>query len=233
MAELDVWLPTFRRGGMSLDRVGGLPIGLPDERWPHCGLCERPLAFIGQLTHDDERLDLGREGRVLYAFLCKNIESPECGYSAGVPGNEDGAHAIVLVDSPGAKQAEAPAGLDALAEDLVVSAWRKETETAADDLVDFLLYGAHAERPAPPIGWLSKSHHWGGMKIGGVPAWIQDPVHNDTRPDSKHYRCVAQWADVERVGKKQVWTTLEAGRLFLLAHDGDEGPEHELYYLAR
>ncbi len=232
MAELVTWLPTFRRGGMSLDRVGGLPVGLPDDDWPHCALCNEPMAFIGQWKHAGERIDLGAEERVLYAFLCKNFDSPDCGFSAGVPGNADGAHAIVVVDSPGAKKTEPPPGLDAPAEPLIVAEWTKTVEVADDTLVDFLLYGAHEERPAPPAGWL-KGSHAGGTKIGGVPAWIQDPVHNDTREDSRHYRYVAQWSDAETVGKKRVWTSLEVGRLFLLAHDGASGPEHELYYLAR
>src|SRR5262249_28878341 len=51
---------------------GGLPVGLPEEKWPVCSECETPLSFLFQMQHHPERLPLGKEGRILYLFQCEN-----------------------------------------------------------------------------------------------------------------------------------------------------------------
>jgi hypothetical protein len=67
------WEPTLRldshRRGKA-DKLGGRPWGLPESRWPTCTKCGWELALIAQLEHHDDRLDLGRAGRVLFVFQC-------------------------------------------------------------------------------------------------------------------------------------------------------------------
>ncbi|WP_028776474.1 hypothetical protein [Shimazuella kribbensis] len=53
-------------------KFGGLPEGLPAEKWPVCKECEVPMSFLFQMKHHPERLPLGKEGRVLYVFQCEN-----------------------------------------------------------------------------------------------------------------------------------------------------------------
>lgn len=54
------------------EKLGGLPYGLPIEKWPICGECNIPLALLAEFVHHDERLNLGREGRVIFVFQCNN-----------------------------------------------------------------------------------------------------------------------------------------------------------------
>jgi len=234
MVAISTWVPTFAKRGIGLDRVSGLPWGLRKGAWPSCGVCSVPLAFIGQLAHAPGRIDLGREGRLLYAFLCKNLDTMlECGLSAGVPGNTDRAHAIVTVDDAEPTESEPPDGLLDHAPALVVTEWSMRQEDVPDAALEPLLYGLNQQRSDWPEVW--KTHEippLRGTKIGGIPAWVQDPIMNDMLPDPHHFRYVAQWSDQERVGKSKAWTTLEVGRLFLLAH-GDDGLDFELYHMAR
>jgi hypothetical protein len=57
------------------DKLGGLPFGLPGNKWPSCGVCGRPQVFIAQFRAS-ERLRLGREGRVMFLFQCP--DGPLC-----------------------------------------------------------------------------------------------------------------------------------------------------------
>lgn len=52
-------------------RFGGLPIGLAANKWPRCKECGVKMTFLFQMKHHLERLNLGREGRVLYLFQCE------------------------------------------------------------------------------------------------------------------------------------------------------------------
>lgn len=54
------------------DKFGGLPWGLPASRWPACAGCGKPQTMLAQLQHHEERLDLGRQGRVLFIFQCNH-----------------------------------------------------------------------------------------------------------------------------------------------------------------
>lgn len=57
------------------DKFGGLPWGFPREKWPSCAICGQPMNHICQLNHHKDRLDLGKEGRVLFSFQCDNSAS--------------------------------------------------------------------------------------------------------------------------------------------------------------
>jgi hypothetical protein len=52
------------------DKFGGLPWGLPADRWPVCATCGQPLSLLAQLRHHAERLNLGRDCRILHVFQC-------------------------------------------------------------------------------------------------------------------------------------------------------------------
>lgn len=52
------------------EKMGGVPDGLKLEDWPKCSGCGGSQTFIAQFKHHPERLDLGRNGRVLFVFQC-------------------------------------------------------------------------------------------------------------------------------------------------------------------
>jgi hypothetical protein len=60
------------------DKFGGLPWGLPVTRWPLCAGCGQPQSLLAQLRHHRERLDLGRDGRVLHVFQCADWANTGC-----------------------------------------------------------------------------------------------------------------------------------------------------------
>jgi hypothetical protein len=73
------------------DKLGGLPFGLPGDRWPACGVCGLAQNFIGQFRSSD-KVDLGKPGRVLFLFQCPD------GAICGDWDCHTGANAAVLVD---------------------------------------------------------------------------------------------------------------------------------------
>lgn len=54
------------------DKLGGVPWGLPPSRWPRCSKCGRSQSLLAQFAHQRDRLDLNREGRVLFVFQCNH-----------------------------------------------------------------------------------------------------------------------------------------------------------------
>jgi hypothetical protein len=76
------------------DKFGGLPWGLPPERWPICAKCGKPQTFLAQLRHDTERLDLGAEGRCVLVFQCASKPGTCDTWKAG-----SGANAVLFLDA--------------------------------------------------------------------------------------------------------------------------------------
>lgn len=72
-------------------KLGGLPFGLPLDRWPSCEVCGRSQNYIGQFRSSDQT-DLGRPGRMLFLFQCS--DGPMCGSWD----HRSGANAAVLLD---------------------------------------------------------------------------------------------------------------------------------------
>src|SRR5436190_1213800 len=54
------------------DKLGGVPWGLSPTRWPKCSNCGRSQSLLAQFVHQRDRLDLKREGRVLFVFQCNH-----------------------------------------------------------------------------------------------------------------------------------------------------------------
>jgi hypothetical protein len=52
------------------EKFGGMPWGLPSDRWPLCARCGAPQTLLAQLRHRHGRLDLRKEGRALFLFAC-------------------------------------------------------------------------------------------------------------------------------------------------------------------
>ena len=66
------FLPTFQIATLAGEqtclrsKLGGVPWGLPVERWPVC--CGQPQKLLAQLCHQPPMLDLGAPGAVLHLF---------------------------------------------------------------------------------------------------------------------------------------------------------------------
>lgn len=175
----------------ALDRVGGAPWGLPLEAWPSCGSCKEPLTFIGQWQHAEGRLDLGGSGTVLYSFLCTNTETMmECHMHAVEPGGDVIARVVLVenaVAAPTLHPSKARPGAS-----VVVTGWAEEGESAPSGLMDIALFGFGGTRRSWPAAESEFPSPAPTTRIGGRPAWIQDPYFQP-KDDPWRYRCVAQW----------------------------------------
>jgi hypothetical protein len=68
LPDIDIHAPAEA----TYEKLGGLPVGLPAEKWPVCGCCGELMHFVGQFRHEPSRLSLGRAGRILYVFQCSD-----------------------------------------------------------------------------------------------------------------------------------------------------------------
>jgi len=73
------------------DKLGGLPFGLPLDRWPKCAVCGQPQNYLAQFRNSD-MVDLGRNGTTLFLFQCPD------GALCGAWDYKSGANAAVLID---------------------------------------------------------------------------------------------------------------------------------------
>src|SRR5262245_21394499 len=74
-------------------RIGGQPIGLLAESWPHCRQCGAAMSFLLQLDLK-QPIELSKRYRTAYLFTCPGYgDERRCATYYG----EDGGNAIVLV----------------------------------------------------------------------------------------------------------------------------------------
>lgn len=154
-------------------KFGGLPWGLPVDRWSLCQECGKPMSLLAQLSHDPPALDFGGPDHVLHLFQCQ-----ECfGYDAG-EGNDA---VFVPVKDLGRGLSEPPAPLDLLVGELWIKGWTKQ-----DDGLDPALYKQIFDQkkwiqlPEDVVESMFESR-W-RTKMGGLPYWTGNgPLHKPRR----------------------------------------------------
>ena len=185
------FVPTLALGALSppqtrlADKFGGLPWGLPAEKWPSCAECGNPQTHLATFTHSAERLDLGAEGRVVMIFQCGHAPNEtDCEtYEAN-----SGANAVVFLNAHelGNGLTEPPAPGASKEIEMRVARW-----TEKQDLVTPELEPLHY----PPEGlWYTADGKWverdeareaiddsveAGARLGSVPCWVQEPESID------------------------------------------------------
>lgn len=162
---LGVLLPPQRE---MADKWGGLPWGLPQERWPRCSCCGKPLTHLAQLGHDPNRLDLGASGRVLLVFQCNHDPG---GCPTWKP--DGGANAVQILEGgelgEGLTRPPAPgAGVEVEAR---VVRWLEGDDPVPDaELPKVFDNDTFWDLPGEVIDGFEF-----GTKLGGVPTWVQHP----------------------------------------------------------
>lgn len=174
---------TFQRGSLPVDKLGGLPWGMPSDLWPMCKACTKPQSLLAQFSHHDQRLDLGKPGRILYVFQCNHnpgiCETWEGGSGANacfVLEPEEIAHQYAtLPDSETFVETEA-----------FIAQWT-EQEDEIDPILKPSFFKedrywslADSEREKPSMM----------TKLGSVPWWTQSP----NEAPEENWRFVAQIA---------------------------------------
>jgi len=167
------------------DKFGGLPWGLPAERWPTCASCGSPQSLLAQLRHHGDRLDLGKAGRVLFVLACNDDISrcPTWDMNSGanscfVVDQDELAEGLTL---PPVSHGFPQGRLDRWLDEQVHPEWRVVRWLEKNDGIPESYPGFFGLMHGLPDGYDEKEYeiYWSGvpqeMKLGSVPFWIQFP----------------------------------------------------------
>ncbi|HWA90437.1 MAG TPA: hypothetical protein VG889_10400 [Rhizomicrobium sp.] len=141
----------FGRGERATDRLGGVPVGLPTSRWPKCAECGKSQSLLAQFRHQPGRLDLGRDGRMLFAF--------QCNHDTGLCSTwelDAGANACFAIEPEELTRGPTPAPADNPPADdtLVVEAWiAKDGDGGGETRLGGLPCWLQNENEGPGEGW--------------------------------------------------------------------------------
>jgi len=150
------------------DKLGGLPWGLPVERWPECQECGGHQSLLAQFLHDDVRLDLGRKGRVLFVFQCNHDPGGCESWSA-----DSGANACLILDAEDLVDAltECPANNIQIETEARAVSWLTRQDKVADaDFQKYFEYVTYSEVEKDILYSILEC-----TRLGSVPSWVQSP----------------------------------------------------------
>lgn len=154
-------------------KFGGLPWGLPLERWCYCQTCGKPMSLLAQLRHDPPALYLGNPDQVLHLFQCQ-----ECFGYEPQKGNDA---ILVPFQELGKGLTEPQPPLELLAGELWIDGWEEK-----DDYLDPALakkifdQDKWMELPEATLQSMFEAH-W-RTKMGGLPYWTGNgPQHRPRR----------------------------------------------------
>lgn len=157
------------------EKLGGLPWGLPADRWPICQTCDGPMTLLAQLIHHPDRLNLGAPGRNLFVFHCAN-DPGMCEDWDGASGGN--ACLIIEPDELGSQLTQLPNGIDELTgvetrvevyPEVRIGRWLEK-----DDGLDQSDYNSFLN--ANECSDLEDGEKVPGLtKLGSVPFWVQGP----------------------------------------------------------
>jgi hypothetical protein len=163
------------------EKLGGLPFGLPIKMYPICQECGNPMSFIAQFIHHKERLDLGKEKRILYIFVC-NYEDVD--YSVCQSWDADlGANACIIIESETLTKSETEIDSDvSLEKEFIITDWQEYNDEITNQEREFFLnkniisseFMDGAYQDLTKLDELTERTN-DCTKLGSVPYWIQFP----------------------------------------------------------
>jgi hypothetical protein len=209
--------PVKRRGGeiepTNLDRLGGLPFGLPATLWPKCKECGGSQSLIAQFAHDQARIDLGRAGRVLFVFQCDHdpgmCESWE---------KFSGANACLVVEPEQLTNSITPPPDDEPPPnpEWTIVEWQTADDGVPANLKEAALDSAGLES-IPDAAWETIT---ADTRLGGIPFWIQSP-DEAPRPG---------WRFVGQVSARDGANFSMDGIAYLFVRDSQPTPEACMFW---
>src|SRR5262245_49797931 len=151
-----------------MERLGGVPSGLPLHLWPICSECGQHQSLLAQFAHHPERLDLGREGRMLFIFQC----SRDPGMCGGEPwAGQSGANACFVVETERllAARPNPPPTDPQIEREAYVVNWIARDDGISESLRSVFFDDAQYLRIDEDVLKLVPQV----TRLGSVPAWIQ------------------------------------------------------------
>jgi uncharacterized protein YwqG len=153
------------------EKLGGLPFGLPTERYPKCRECGAAMALLAQFLHHGEKLNLGKEGRILFVFQC-NYDGACDTWEA-----DSGANACFVSEpeSLTRKTEKPPDGNIVLEKEYLITGWQEhDDEIPEEDGKSFLDTDAYDNlNDEKAEEFFEKIVE--ATRLGSVPSWLQYP----------------------------------------------------------
>lgn len=166
-----------------VEKFGGLPWGIPQSKWPKCAGCGKSQSLVAQFEHSDQRLNLGKPGRILSIFHCAHIP----GYCSTWDG-KSGANACFVTEPEENTQTSTslPEDLPPVENEAHVIGWiERDDGIPESDTALFFEEKTFFELPDEVMDRLSSI-----SRLGGVPHWFQGP--SDGSPVEDGWRFVGQ-----------------------------------------
>jgi hypothetical protein len=164
----DIDVPPDTPEDRFIEKFGGMPFGLRADAWPRCAVCSKSQSPLAQFSHHPERLDLGRDGRVLFVFQCNHDPGMCSTWEAFSGGNR-----CVIVEpeevlsTPTLPPDDAPP-LDTCVH---VAGWiARDDPLTVSDAAAYAIPAAFWARHKTDL----KTVTW-STRFGSVPRWLQDP----------------------------------------------------------
>lgn len=152
-----------------VERLGGVPFGLPSDYWPPCADCGKSQSLIAQFAHHPERLPLGRDGRMLFVFQC-NHDPGMC----ETWDQNSGANAAFVLEPEALNGGESALPADAPPSDpaMLVTGWDAQDDgLTAEQAAAFFSEAGMATLDDD----LLDQERYDRTQLLGVPCWIQSP----------------------------------------------------------
>lgn len=150
-----------------VERLGGQPWGLGEERWPLCSECGQRQSLLAQFLHAPPRLDLGADGRMLFVFMCNHDPGGCATWEGG-----SGTNACFVLEPHeliGAPSDSPPVAVRPDNRAVVISAWQSCDDGIEPEVATSLLTGGGYHDVSETV-FDSISD---GTRLGSVPFWVQ------------------------------------------------------------
>lgn len=153
------------------EKFGGIPFGLPTEKYPFCKKCGNPMSMLVQFVHHSERLDLAKDGRVLFIFQCnyKGICS--------VWDADSGANSCFIIEPEDLTERteKMPDGDSQLEKEFWILGWQEfDDGVAGKDVPAFFDETKYNEFEEDEFEEMIENVT-DTSRLGGVPYWVQYP----------------------------------------------------------
>ncbi len=151
-----------------VEKLGGIPFGLPANRWPNCKSCGKSQSLLAQLRHHPERLDLGREGRTLFVFQCNHGQGDCKTWEAF-----SGANACLVVEPEDLDNVTATVPTDGpvIEDEVSIAGWLAREDGLSPSIApQFHKFETFAKLDQETLSKVTTL-----TRLGGVPFWLQNP----------------------------------------------------------
>jgi len=140
--------------------------GIPAARWPVCAQCGHSQSLLAQFVHHNQRLDLGREGEMLFIFHCNHDPGMCSTWEGG-----SGANACFVLEPEDLVNGISPIPDEKpLTETEVLNIeWiAKDDGVPAEYVPAFFAESEYHELPEEIVVRAAQI-----TRLGGVPSWLQ------------------------------------------------------------